>query len=334
MVDPVAEEAYRALAASMGHTPPGDDESAPARTEVLAAQQAHLPVDMSAPRSVWNPMHDDTEAEEVAAGGEAGHEVSHRRHIGRRPATGIVTPAAESVSKYHTLLPRLMVVAALIAGLGSPLLLGVLERQGHLQIDGRTLTFDDRGRSVVIAAIAAIVACSVLGWLWWTVAAALNARKKARYSVSPLVAPSALAVIIGCGFAFVRVTEQAVTTDAAETKRFFLASAVVIVAVVAHFGTLTAYRRTAGAIGASTAPWSVVIVLPWVVLGLNLLAQFFVNAVGDSFLTVSAIINLGFIGVQVLAIHQAMTSFDRACVGRQMSHSDRAELPSFMRVAR
>jgi hypothetical protein len=67
MVDPVAEEAYRALAASMGHTPPGDDESAPARTEVLAAQQAHLPVDMSAPRSVWNPMHDEWRRRAVGA---------------------------------------------------------------------------------------------------------------------------------------------------------------------------------------------------------------------------------------------------------------------------
>ena len=333
MVDPVAEEAYRALAASMGHTPPGDDESAPARTEVLAAQQAHLPVDMSAPRSVWNPMHDDVESDEPVEGSEAGV-VSHRRHIGRRPAIGIVVPGSQPASKYHTLLPRLMVVAALIAGLGSPLLLGMLERQGHLEIDGRTLTFDDHGRSVVTAAVAALVACSVLGWLWWTMAAALNARKMARYSVSPLLAPVALAVMVGCGYAFARVTEQEVATDGAETKRFFVATALVIVAAIAHFGTLTAYRRTAGAIGASTMPWTVVIVLPWVVFGLNLLAQFFVNAVGDSFLTVSALINLGFIGVQVLAVHQAMTSFDRACVGRQMAHSDRAELPSFMRVAR
>ena len=122
--------------------------------------------------------------------------------------------------------------------------------------------------------------------------------------------------------------------DSAETKQLLIIAGLAVVAIIAHFGTLTAYRRTAGVIGAATLPWLIVIVLPWAALGLNLLAQFFVNAVGDSFLTVSAVMNLGFIGVQVLAIYQAMTSFDQACVGRQMAHDDRGELPDFLRAAR
>ena len=95
---------------------------------------------------------------------------------------------------------------------------------------------------------------------------------------------------------------------------------------------LEAYRRAAGVIGASQRTWLLVILLPWAALAANGLAQFFAQAVGDSYLKAIAIGNMIVCGVQVLALYQAMSSFDRACSGRQMTHDDHGELPEFMRT--
>jgi hypothetical protein len=71
--------------------------------------------------------------------------------------------------------------------------------------------------------------------------------------------------------------------------------------------------------------------LPWVCVGLNLIARFCTTAVGDSYTTVIGVVNLGFIGMYVLGTYQALSSFDRACAGRHMAHSDRDELPDFLK---
>ena len=207
----------------------------------------------------------------------------------------------------------------------------ILERQGHLELDGRNWYFDERGRSVATAVVAAVVACSVLGWLWWTTAAALNARKQARYTVSALFAPTLILVMSGCGVLLVGTLQSDAYSADDSTRKAMVVSALVAIAVICHFLILEGYRRAAGVIGGAQRPWLLVILLPWVTLGANLLAQFFAETVGDSYLKYMALGNMFVCGVQVLALYQAMSSFDRACSGRHMAHNDRGELPDFLR---
>jgi len=307
--DAIAEESYLLLAATVGRSSP----AVPNLTQSLPVQPAPPPTlapgEHSSVRSFTEPsMVTGPQRRIVVSAG--------------RPNDG---------SLHHTLLPRTMVIAALLAALGSPLVAFVLERQGHLVLDGTNWKFDDHGRAVATAVVVAGVAGSVLGWLWWTTAAALNARKQARYTVSPFFAPLLILVMSGCAV-FAVGTLRSETYGAEEpTRKALVVAGLVMIAVISHFLILEAYRRAAGVIGASQRPWLLVILLPWATLAANLLAQFFARTVGDSYLTVSALVNMFVCGVQVLAIYRAMLSFDRACSGRHMAHNERGELPDFLR---
>lgn len=320
MEDAIAEESYLQLAAAVARSsntePPGRADSSynePQLTEVAAAQPAAQPT---------LPFGENPFAAAVV-------EPSVADRSQRRFVNSFDTP--DDGSRHHTLLPRTMVIAGLLAALGSPLIAFVLERQGHLRLDGSDWYLDDRGRSVATAVVVAVVACSVLGWMWWTAAAALNARKKARYTVSPLFAPLLLVLMSALAYFATNAMQTEAIGDDARTRRVMTVSAFIAVIVLCHFMILEAYRRAAGVIGASQRTWLLVILLPWATLAANGLAQFFAQAVGDSYLKVIALVNMIVCGVQVLALYQAMSSFDRACSGRHMAHDDHGELPEFMR---
>ncbi|HRB01776.1 MAG TPA: hypothetical protein PLP26_00335 [Ilumatobacteraceae bacterium] len=308
MEDAIAEESYQLLAATLSR----GSETEPSRTSVLPAQPS-LPTRAPGDTSGAIPVTDEP--------------------IVSRPQRRIVVGfnKANNGSLHHTLLPRTMVIAGLLAGLGSPLVGFILERHGHLELDGTNWYLDDRGRSVATAVVASVVACSVLGWLWWTTAAALNARKQARYTVSPIFAPLLIVLMSGCAVLLVGTLRTSSYGDDERTRKALVVTALIVITVVAHFLILEAYRRAAGVIGASQRPWLFVIVLPWVTVAANLLAQFFAKTVGDSYLNVMALGNMCVCGIQVLALYQAMSSFDRACSGRHMAHNERGELPDFLR---
>lgn len=309
MEDTVAEESYQQLAAAVVERQRAAEPPPPA-----PPQLSDRAVDVSVDRA---------EGDSPASAGEAR---SPRKSVVQlRPPVG-----ADGHFSHHTMVPRMMVTAGLLAALGSPLFFLVLYRQGHFDIIGNDWFFDERGRKLAKAAVTAIAACTTLGWLWWTTSAALNARHRARYAVSPFFASIAALVIIGSGALLPQVID-ALSERSGEAGLIALFVVLMVAPVVAFFGTLTAYRRSAGAIGASQRPWNVIIIVPWVMVALNLFAQFFTKAVGDNFLTVIGVVNLTFLGAMVLALYQAMSSFDRACTGRQMSHSDRADVPDFMR---
>ena len=330
MSSPEAEETYRTVASLT--------RSSPADGELQQHHEQHSPIGAVEQKLVWDPAaHANRLAELAELAAVAGVDEPEpyvapvRAQAPRRdpvygdPASGL------DDTMHHTMLPRLMVIAALLAGLGGPVMGFVLQRQGHLVIDGRSWLLDEHGRSVVVAALVAIGVCSVLGWLWWTVAAALNARKRARYGVSPWFAPTALllmaAGIVGVG----AVTRGRNMFSREETGRFLLAIGLGVVPIVAYFATLSAYRKTARAIGASTQGWTVVIVVPWAILAVNVLSQFFVNAIGESFIQVLGLVNMAVMGVQVLALYLALSSFDRACIGRHMGRDESNDLPDFLR---
>ena len=246
-----------------------------------------------------------------------------------RPAFTLHRPDQPG-SSHHTVLPRTMVISGLLAALGSPLFFGLLYRQGHFDIIGNDWYFDERGRSLAVAAVAAVAACTGLGWLWWTIAASLNARQRARYAVAPWFAPFASLIIVGC----LSLLPSAITTfrDNTDDKRLVaLCAALIALPIVAFFSTLGAYRRAANSIGASQRPWNLMIVLPWAMAAANLISRFFTLAAGDSYLTIIGVVNMAALGVIVLSLYQAMASFDRACAGRHLAAADRGEVPDFLR---
>ena len=307
--DAIAEETYLLLAATVGR----GSSAEPSHAETLPLEQPSIPT--------LSPSDD--------AGTQPPPEPSMAHRSQRRIIVAFSKPGDGSL--HHTLLPRTIVIAALLAALGSPLVGFVLERQGHLTLAGTNWYFDERGRTVATAVVAAVVSCTVLGWLWWTTAAALNARKQARYTVSPWFAPLLILLMSGCGFLLVGVLRNNTYGDDERTQKWLIVAALVVVAVISHFMILEAYRRAAAVIGGSQRPWLLVILLPLVTLGANLIAQFFARTVGDSYLKAIALGNIFVVGVQVLALYQAMSSFDRACSGRHMAHNDRGELPDFLR---
>lgn len=309
MEDAIAEESYQLLAATLSR----GSQAEPSHTAVLPTQPSVLPT--------------------LAPGENSAVMTVAESPIVSRPQHRIVAGfnKANDGSLHHTLLPRTMVIAGLLAGLGSPLVGFVLERQGHLELDGANWYLDDRGRSVATAVVVSVVACSVLGWLWWTTAAALNARKQARYTVSPIFAPILILLMSGCAVLLVDTLQTTTYGGDEHTRKLLIVSALIAIVVVSHFLILEAYRRAAGVIGGSQRPWLFVIVLPWATLAANLLAQFFARTVGDSYLHVMGLGNMFVCGAQVLALYQAMSSFDRACSGRHMAHNERGELPDFMR---
>ena len=309
--DGIAEETYLPLAATVGRG--SGSTAAPTRTETLPLVAPPLP----------------TLSPSDGAGAQTIDETATAHRSQRRIDVSFSKPNDGSL--HHTMLPRTIVTAALLAALGSPLVAFVLERQGHLELDGTNWYFDDRGRTVATAVVVSVVACSVLGWLWWTTAAALNARKQARYTVSPWFAPLLIVIMSGCAVLLVGTVQNDPNSDEERTRRFILICALIAIAVISHFLILEAYRRAAAVIGGSQRGWMLVLVLPWVTLAANLLAQFFAHTVGDSYLKVSALGNMFVVGAQVLALYQAMSSFDRACSGRHMAHNDRGELPEFLR---
>lgn len=249
------------------------------------------------------------------------------QHIGRGLHMRAV-PDPESM--HHTILPRTMVIAGLLAALGSPLFFLVLHQQDHFDIVGNDWIFDEHGRRLAKAAVTAIVACFLLGWLWWATVAALNARRRARYAVSPWLASITALLTVGCVALLPAVVDR-LQDNEEDTGLLTMFCVLMVVPVVSFFGTLSSYRRSAGGIGASQRPWNVVIVLPWVLVAVNLLAQFFSNAVGDNFLMVMGVVNMAFLGAMVLGLYRGMAAFDRACAGSHMAHTDRAELPDFLR---
>jgi hypothetical protein len=318
MVDPVADDGYRALAAAMAASPAAQ---AGQEADVVgsATGTATLPVE---PASMT-----------LAADGDdrPGRRSPNTAPMPIAKAAEKARRDAESNSLYHTLVPRMMVITALLAALGFPLLLGMLVYQGHLDIEGNNWFFDDRGRYLATAGAVAVALCYGLGWFWWGVAAALNARLRSRYVVTPFFVPFTL-VLIGASAYFVpRLLHGRSGGTDADNNRLIVAISLVVLAYIAHFGSLSAYRRAAGAVGGTQRPWTFIIALPWVCIGLNLLARFFTTAAGDSFLTVIGVVNMGFIGMYVLGTYQALSSFDRACAGRHMAHSDRNELPDFLK---
>jgi len=219
-----------------------------------------------------------------------------------------------------------MVTLGLFGALLMPIALYLLDDDDHIGFAKGRIVVDSVGReSMRVVAVVALGAV-VIGWLLWIIAAALNARGKSRWSISPLSLPMAYICVAGLAVAASAFTENF-------TNKYTKPAVIIVVSVgvICHLGVLAAFRRAAVAIGAPDTPWSHVMVLPLAIGGNVAVGSFFTKAIS------SQAIYLAFSGltfllalVMVSSWARAMASFDRSCVGRQMSHEN-MEIPEFFR---
>jgi hypothetical protein len=228
---------------------------------------------------------------------------------------------------HHTTTPRSMVLAAFLLGLSIPAWVVLLDRKGHVTWAGRHTTFDPVARQLVGGLLLAMLGAYALGWLWWSVAASLNATNHAQWSVPVWVAPLGYFLVVGSLAAVPNVNEHV-----AAHLRPFVWAVGIAVAVVAHFGVLRSYRRTAESIGASTSGWSRVIALPWIALVFSVLLSFFGQQLDEHvFIWVIGSAWVLFYLSYAVSFYRAMATFDRACFGRPLTSADLNTLPEFLK---
>lgn len=177
------------------------------------------------------------------------------------------------------------------------------------------------------ALVVAAMVGYALGWLWWSVAAALNATNRSRWSVAAWAAP------VGYAISLAVVGAVPVISDHVDPE---LGTLVVLLGVfvlaIAHFAVLRAYRQTAAAIGGAVTPWTLVIMLPWAALAFSVIVAFLSKAIGDAvFERVMQGGWVAFYAGYAISLYSAMASFDRACSGTVLGRAGRGELPEFLK---
>lgn len=240
------------------------------------------------------------------------------------------TPEPERERYHHTMVPRAMVTAALGLGLTLPAWVILLEHNGRLEVSGVHTTVDSYAARMLTGLVGATMITYGIGWIWWAVAAALNAQSHSRWSVSPWSAPIGYVVSAGITVAAPVVLNH-VGTDAGLVLVLFGG----LMLAMAHFWVLRAYRRAAEAMAGATGPWTRVIAIPWVVAGFSLLAAVLGRILEDDlFSHVMQVSWVLFYAAYAASLYQAMASFDRACRGRVALHADRGPLPEFLKQRR
>ena len=234
----------------------------------------------------------------------------------------------ETGRHFHTWLPRNMVGVGLFGVLLMPIGLWALDDDDHIGFAHGRLAVDSVGRESLRVVFVFGAALAAVGWLLWTITAALNARSKSRWSISPLSLPMAYVFVAGLGIGAAAFTENF-------TNKYTTPATIIVacIAVICHMGVLAAFRRAAVTVGAPDAPWTRVMVLPLAIGLVTALGSFFNQAVASQ---ASYFVFSGFTYALMLLMVgswvRAMASFDRSCVGRQMTH-DNMDIPAFLRAS-
>jgi hypothetical protein len=288
-------------------------------------------------RPTWDPTAESRRNLAAAAAPVAAVEpaAARGRTAHREETATIQRAAAERVAAhdevshhYGTVVPRTMCVTGFLLSFGLPAVVALLNSQGHVELVNSKLHFDHLAHRVLVVLGIGAAACYELGFLWWAVQAARNARQRTRWAVSPLLAPLAY---VGVIVAF--VAAAFLRRSLGHNGNFAYAGAGVVgVAIV--FGVLGAYRKTANAVGGPTRYFTRLIALPWAAAALAGVFAFFSGYLGDS-VRVAMVLLLELVqGFYGLTMYQALTSFDRACAGRMQIHQDDDAIQKFLKFAR
>lgn len=293
-------------------------------------------------RPTWNPAE---EARRRAAQEAAALEQYESKHRRRRdtpePTTSIPLAQISAMSASHrreeehandrhygTVVPRAICVTGFFLAFAFPAVFLWLNQNGHADLVDGAFEPDEMARRVTFTLLIGAAACQLIGWLWWGVAAALNANRTARWAVSPWYVPTT----------YLAVGAAAVAAGYAERwlgENVIYARAVALAfGVMMYFSTLATYRRTAQSLGASTKYFTRLIAWPWVVAAFGGVFAFF-----SEFLPAQAVLG-AYVALQLvqglygLTMYQAMASFDRAAVGTRQMRQDDQEFAKFLKLAR
>ena len=174
----------------------------------------------------------------------------------------------------------------------------------------------DRSPKVLLQVQGGAAVAYGVGWLWWAVAAARNARTINSLAVSPGTVPlqvvlSALAIPV-----IERVGGAPIGYDVTEY---------LLVVWVINLWVLSLFRHTARSLNADSGEWARLMWLPAVVGGLLSLTMGLVAGLSDQRLRALVVMTVASLGAVAYAfsLHRAMSKWDRSVAAR---HAQRTSL--------
>lgn len=303
--------------------------------------QAQQPV-----RPSWNPVEEARRRAEAEAAAAAAAAPTRRRR-GKDPeppvdltATAQIRAIAaempvreqrEAGGHHLVMIPRVITLTGFFLFFAMPAVVLWLNRKGHAPLVDGVFEPDEYASRLLTVLLVGALVCQLGGWLWWGVAAAMNAQNKARWSVSPWYVPltylAVAVVLIVARFANQWMLDQPQLMSYAD----FAAYAAIAFAVIMYFSTLGTFRRSAQGVGGETRYWTRLIATPWVIaVAGGVVAWFW------AYLPTQAVLG-SYIALQLLQglyglwMYQAMTSFDRACAGTRQMHQDSQDFAKFFK---
>lgn len=227
-----------------------------------------------------------------------------------------------------TMVPRTLTVAGFFLLFTFPAVALMLNDGGHLTYKNRVVHMDPKAHRIIGVILAGAAACLLVGWLWWAVAAALNARRRSRWAVSPFFVP--ITYVLYAMLGVIAALSKQVLGD----NWFYGQAGALAAAVVIYFSTLGAYSKTAQGIGSPSTYFTRLIVIPWATFAGSLVALFFAKYLSEEARLIVFLLFVLVQGVYGLTMYQAMSHFDRSCAGRRLGHDDPDALANFLKFAR
>jgi hypothetical protein len=292
-------------------------------------------------RPSWNPAEEARRRAELEAAAVA--QMQSKRKRGKQlpmpvpdlTATAQIARIADalpsrnhaSAGEFHAVfVPRAICVTGFFLLFAFPAALLYLNHLGHADLVNGRFEPDEFARRISIVMLAGGALCMLLGWLWWGVAAALNARHQARWAVSPWYVPAS----------YVGVADLAYGATVAPTYvgelGIYVRACASALALMMYFSTLSTYRRTAQSVGASTSYFTRLIVTPWVVAVVGGVLAWFWKYLPPQAMLGALVATQLVAGLYGLTMYQAMASLDRACSGTRMLRHEDQEFAKFLKV--
>jgi biotin transporter BioY len=234
----------------------------------------------------------------------------------------------QEVRLHETMVPRTLTVAGFFILFAFPAVALLLNDGKHLTYRHRVVHMDDKAHRIILVLLVGAAGCLLVGWLWWSVAAALNARKRSRWAVSPFFVP--VTYVLYAMLALIAGLSKEVLGD----NWFYGEAGALAVAVIIYFSTLGAYSKTAQGVGSPSTYFTRLIVIPWAAFAGSLVALFFARYLSEEARLIVFLLFVLVQGVYGLTMFQAMSHFDRACAGTRMAHDDPDAVANFLKFAR
>jgi hypothetical protein len=232
------------------------------------------------------------------------------------------------VRLHDTMVPRTLTVAGFFILFAFPAVALLLNDGKHLTYRHRVVHMDAQAHRIIAVMLAGAAGCLLVGWLWWSVAAALNAGRRSRWAVSPFFVP--VTYVLYAMLAIIAGLSKQVLGD----NWFYGQAGALAAAVAIYFSTLGAYSKTAQGVGSPSKYFTRLIVIPWAAFVGSMIALFFAKYLSEEARLIVFLLFVLVQGIYGLTMYQAMSHFDRACAGRRLGHDDPDAVANFLKFAR